>query len=134
MHCIFDKKYSEKQEIGIVFHKDSIKKKPLLDRLGHFPLTSNTTDLDTLISFIGKSETIVTDSYHAMYWAMLLDKKVLVVPNSSKFYDFKYQPVFTTFENFENDLKKAKPYSGVLQECREININFANKVFDYLNL
>jgi len=133
MHEIFDKAYSEKQEIGIIYHKDSIKNKPLLKRLDHFPSTSNTTDLDDLVSFIGRSNTIVTDSYHAMYWSMLLEKKVLVIPNSTKFYNFKYQPVFTTFENFENDMKKAKTYSGILQECREINVNFAKKVLNYLN-
>jgi hypothetical protein len=134
MHPFFDKDYTEKQEIGIIYHKDSIKNKGLLKRLDHYPSTSNTSDLDDLISFIGKSNTIVTDSYHAMYWSFLLNKKVLVIPNSSKFYDFKYQPVITTFETFEIDIKKANSYTGILQECREINIKFADRVFDYLNL
>jgi hypothetical protein len=69
-----------------------------------------------------------------MYWSILLGKKTLVVPTTSKFYDFKYQPIITTYENFENDIKKASPYSGVLEECREINTKFANKVFNYLNI
>lgn len=134
MHSVFDKEYTEDQEVGIILHVDSIKKKQLVNSLKHYPLTSNTTNLEDLISFIGRSEIILTDSYHTMYWSMLLNKKVLVIPNSSKFYDFKYQPVITTFENFEDDLKKAGSYTGILQECREINIKFADKVFNYLNL
>ena len=96
--------------------------------------SSNTTNLEALVSFIGKSKTIVTDSYHAMYWSMLLGKKVVVIPNSSKFFDFKYPPLITTFNDFESDLKKAQSYNGILEECREINRKFAQKVFDYLNL
>jgi hypothetical protein len=57
-----------------------------------------------------------------------------VFPNSSKFYNFKYKPVISTFTNFEADLKKVQSYSGVLEDCRETNLKFANKAFDYLNL
>ena len=134
LHSIFDKPFSEIQEIGIIFHKKTLKNKSILKKLKNYPTTSNTTDLDKIISFIGKSNTIVTDSYHAMYWSMLLGKKVVVVPNSSKFYDFKFKPIISTFDNFKNDISKAESYTGVLEECRKINIEFSNKVFDYLNL
>lgn len=134
MHSIFDKDYSSIQETGIIFHKDTLKKNNLLKRLENYPTSSNTTNLEEMVGFIGKSETIVTDSYHAMYWSLLLNKKVVAIPNSSKFYDFKYNPVFSSFDNFEDDIKKGHSYSGILEECREINHKFADKVFNYLNL
>ncbi|WP_426429695.1 polysaccharide pyruvyl transferase family protein [Winogradskyella sp. HB-48] len=134
MHSIFDKDYSSTQETGIIFHKDTLKKNNLLKRLENYPTSSNTTNLEEMVGFIGKSETIVTDSYHAMYWSLLLNKKVVAIPNSSKFYDFKYKPVFSSFDNFEDDIKKGHSYSGILEECREINHKFADKVFNYLNL
>lgn len=134
MHNIFDKDYTSIQETGIIFHKDTLKKNNLLKRLENYPTSSNTTNLEEMVGFIGKSETIVTDSYHAMYWSMLLNKKVIAIPNSSKFYDFKYKPVFSSFDNFENDIKKGQSYSGILEECREINYKFADKAFNYLNL
>ncbi|APY09184.1 hypothetical protein BWZ20_13115 [Winogradskyella sp. J14-2] len=134
MHNIFDKNYTSTQETGIIFHKDTLKKNNLLKRLENYPTSSNTTNLEEMVGFIGKSETIITDSYHAMYWSMLLNKKVIAIPNSSKFYDFKYKPVFSSFDNFENDIKKGQSYSGILEECREINHNFAHKVFNYLNV
>ncbi|MFV9550528.1 polysaccharide pyruvyl transferase family protein [Algibacter sp. PT7-4] len=134
MHPIFNNAFNETQEIGIIYHKKTIKNKQILNKLQNYPSTSNTTNLEDIISFIGKSNTIVTDSYHAMYWSMLLGKKVLAVPNSSKFFDFKYPPVITSFNNFKHDLHKAKAYSGVLEECREINIQFSKKVFNYLEI
>jgi len=36
-----------------IFHKDSIKNKSLLNRLNHYPATTNSADLEELVSFIG---------------------------------------------------------------------------------
>lgn len=134
LHPIFDETYEEIQKVGIIFHKKTIKNKKLLKKLSEYPSTSNTTDLNEMITLIGNSETVVTDSYHAMYWSMLMGKKVITVPNSSKFFDFKYRPVYSSFQDFENQLDKTQSYSGVLEECREVNLKFADRVFDYLNL
>jgi len=134
IHSIFDKNFYETQDIGIIFHKKTIKNKALLKKLKSYPSTSNTTNLEDIIAFIGASKTIVTDSYHAMYWSILLEKKVVAIPNSSKFFNFKYNPVISSFDNFDKDVSKAQSYSGVLEECREVNLKFADKVFDYLNL
>lgn len=134
LHPIFDQQFNETQEIGILYGKKSTKNKQLLKKFNQFSNTSNMTSLEEMISFIGKSNTLVTDSYHAMYWAILLEKKIIAIPTTSKFFDFKYQPFITTFNDFDKYLSKAKSYSGVLEECREVNHKFANKVFDYLNL
>ncbi len=134
MHEVFDKDYSIQDELGIIFHRDTFQKNDLVNQFDAFPCTSNTTDLEELIQFIGSKDSVITDSYHAMYWSMLLGKKVAVVPNSSKFYDFKYKPVFTNFENALTDIKKADSYSGILEECRTLNTAFYEKAADYLNL
>lgn len=134
MHSVFDKKYITNKEVGIIFHKDTVENKKITHQFSHIPSTSNTTNLEALINFIGSSETIITNSYHAMYWSMLLNKKVAVIPNSSKFYDFKYQPLFTNFDDCLSDYKKAKENSGILEECRELNLKFYEKTANYLNL
>lgn len=134
LHPIFDSKTESRQETGIILHDKTYNKLRLINRFNGIPLISNTADLETFVEFIKDSEHIITNSYHAMYWGMLLEKKVLVIPNSSKFFDFKYDPVFTSYENCLEDIKKARAYSGVLEECRERNLDFAGKVFNYLNL
>lgn len=134
MHPIFDNTYTETNEVGLLFNAKSEKDKELLATYGHYPQSSNTTNLEEMIAFIGSCQTIVTNSYHAMYWAILMEKKVVSIPATSKFYDFKYKTPITTFQDFESKLKEATAYTGVLEECREINRSFSNKVFDYLNL
>ena len=134
MHPIFDQEFSETQSVGIVFHKKSLKDKSLVNSLANYPTMSNKDDLESLINFIGKSACIVSDSYHASYWAMLMGKKVIAIPNSSKFYDLKDQPHLSTYNDFEKDLSKAFSFDGLLEEYRERNRIFAAKVFDYLRL
>ncbi|WP_424494503.1 polysaccharide pyruvyl transferase family protein [Salinimicrobium sp. GXAS 041] len=134
LNPVFNEVYNSSQEIGVIFHKKTMKNKSITSKFKDFPTTSNTTNLESLIEFIGNSETIITDSYHAMYWAILLEKKVVVIPNSSKFFDFKYQPIFSRFETCIEDVKKARTYSGVLEECKEINLKFAQKAFEYLEI
>ncbi len=134
LHSVFDKPITEIAEVGIIFHKDTMKNKVITQKFSHIPSTSNTTNLEELIQFIGEHQNIITNSYHAMYWSMLLNKRVSVIPNSSKFFDFKYQPLFTHFEDCLSQYKKAEKYSGVKEECREINLKFYDKVANYLNL
>ena len=134
MHSFFDNDYEETQEIGVIFHKDTVKKPEVVNLFKDYPTTSNTTDLKEIINFIGASQKIVTDSYHAMYWSMLMGKKVVVIPNSSKFYDFKHKPVISSFENAMGAFAKAETFPTLLAECRSINRKFADKAFDYLNL
>ncbi len=134
LHPVFDKKYEIKQEIGVVFHKDTLRKPKIIEKFQSYPTSSNTIDISSLIGFIGASEAIVTDSYHTMYWSMLMGKKVVAIPNSSKFFDFKYKPVFSTFDSCLQDVKKTKHLSGLLEECRSINLDFSQRVFNYLNI
>lgn len=134
LHPIFDEKHDVKNEIGMIFHKKTLNDKSVLNKFKQFPSTSNNAVFEDVVKFIGETDKILTDSYHAMYWSLMLGKKVMVFPNSSKFYNFKYKPVISTFTNFEADLKKVQSYSGVLEDCRETNLKFANKAFDYLNV
>ena len=134
LHPIFDEKHEVKNEIGMIFHKKTLNDKSVLNKFKQFPSTANNAVFEDVVKFIGETDTILTDSYHAMYWSLMLGKKVMVFPNSSKFYNFKYKPVISTFTNFEADLKKVQSYSGVLEDCRDTNLKFANKAFDYLGL
>lgn len=121
-------------EIGVLFCTKSMKNPKLVQKFNEYPNSSNTTNLEVMMNFIKQCDVLITDSYHAMYWAMLMNRKTVVVPTTSKFLDFKYKPVFSSFDHCLNDVSKASSYSGVLEECREINRTFAHKVFDYLEI
>lgn len=134
MHEVFQKEYETKNEVGVIFHNKSLRNKNLIDKFSNLPYSANNKNIGELVDFIGSCENIITNSYHAMYWAFLLEKKVTVVPNSSKFFDFKYQPNFSSFENALEDYKKAKAYTGILEECISINLQFYKEVREYLEI
>jgi polysaccharide pyruvyl transferase WcaK-like protein len=134
LNPIFDQTFKIKQEVGLLFNHKSIKDNGLKAKYSDYPISSNTSSLEEMVDFIGASETVVTNSYHAMYWAILMKRRVIAIPTTSKFFDFKYKVPISTFDNFKNELMNTTIYDGVLQECREINLQFSQKVFEYLNL
>lgn len=134
LNPLLDKDYPEIREMGIVFHKNTLRKPAILKKFSGIPFISNSYSIESLIKFIGSSESVITDSYHAMYWGLILNKKVVAIANSTKFFDFKYQPVISSYSHSTEDLKKAIRYSGIKDECREINKKFSQQVFNYLNL
>jgi len=134
LNRIFDKSYNIEQEVGLLFNHKSIKDNNLKAKYKEYPISSNTSSLKEMVNFIGKSETVVTNSYHAMYWAILMQRKVIAIPTTSKFFDFKYKVPISTFKDFKSELKNTKKHDGVLDECREINIQFSKKVFEYLEI
>jgi len=71
----------------------------------------NIGTLDEALRQIGSGETVVTDSYHGAYWAMLLGRKIILRPGKrtdhAKFYQIE---------------------DATLDECREANVRFDAKV------
>ena len=54
--------------------------------------TNDGNDIDAAMRFLGSAETVITNSYHGAYWATLLGKRVVAIPNLSKMYGFRHPP------------------------------------------
>lgn len=120
-----------------------------LDRFGilaisHFsqPLKLNLAQVDDWLDYpawwefhweitrIAKARVVITNSYHACYYAMLLGKPVVVMnPWNAKFHTLKYPPTFCDESNWEQACKDAEPTPRhYFEECRDLNVAFAAKV------
>lgn len=126
MHSGLSKRYERKRKVGIIEHTNY----PI--REFSFERISNSCSLENIIEFIGSSEVIITNSYHCVYWATLMSKKVILYNTfSEKFNYFKYPPRRYS-GNIEEDIKKAvicEEFQGeILTECRKANETFFNKV------
>lgn len=105
----------------------------------HLPYLTNGIfgdSMDTVIKFLSFGKTVVTNSYHGAYWAMLLGRSVVLwEPNTSKYFHFKHQPVQCNKpEELEEALAIATPPpSGYLEECRSINMAFKERVMEVIN-
>ncbi len=85
-------------------------------------LNNDCMDFEKVLMYLSKGETIITSSYHGMYWGYLLGRKVIVKPFSSKFWGLPWGM----------SEEKGIKYNNALSEARESNLNFYEKVKGYL--
>jgi hypothetical protein len=81
--------------------------------------------------FIGKlrsAKAVVTNSYHAAYWAILFGKRVAVVGGGSKVNLLKHRPVLASTDNWIQKLEEAELYPQALEECRDRNTDFCEEI------
>lgn len=92
-------------------------------------LRNSCMDFERVISFLATGDTVLTNSYHGVYWATLLGRKVITIPFSSKFYGFKHPPTISSLERWQTDVKQGRCYPEALDECRAANLAFSQDVF-----
>ncbi|MCB2014151.1 MAG: polysaccharide pyruvyl transferase family protein [Sphingobium sp.] len=100
-----------------------------------YPIMHNYGDFIESLDFLASGEIVITDSYHGLYWATLLGKKVISLIDSGKFAMFKWVPAYAKIESFRNNLKYRSDiniYPEALSECRELNMAFYQKVISIL--
>ena len=116
--------YTMRREIGIAAHKDYPIEGLSLDAI------TNARSMDEILQFIGESEAIISNSFHMIYWSILMGKKtVCMAPFSSKFYSYRYKPEYCsgTLQDAVECVGKAQRYH-VLEECVEMNNAFFQQV------
>jgi hypothetical protein len=124
LHPAFDENYQLEFEIVIYEHK----RIPIPIEGGFRRRTNEGNDFESIIKFLGSANTVITNSYHGAYWAILLGKRVLALANMSKMYRMKHAPVICRVEEWKRYVDLAETYPGALDECRSVNLQFYNKV------
>ena len=81
-------------------------------------------NIEQILTFLGSAETVVTNTYHGVYWATLLGRKVVCIPWGTKFSMFKHPPTFANETNWHEKIEEAKSYPRALKECRTANTDF----------
>lgn len=120
--------YTVRREIGIAAHKDyPIERFP-------FDAITNESSMDEILQFIGESEAIISNSFHMIYWAILMGKKaVCMTPFSSRFFSYQYKPEYCSgaSQDVLECIDKAQRYH-VLEECIRRNDDFFQQVKDII--
>lgn len=121
-------KYEIVREIGVAMHKD------FNIPVDEYSQINNSAGIDEIIKFIGESELIISNSFHLLYWSLLMGKKVLCAnPFSVKFSFFKYNPYIWDLQNesLDNARNNARKYD-CLAECIDMNDAFFNRVKEFV--
>jgi hypothetical protein len=112
-----------------VFYKHAAKPVPE-EYVAGLPTMDNRASLEDAIAFMGSAETVITNSFHGTYWATLLNRKVICLPFSSKFYAYKFAPTYSKAETWRADRRKATTHPEALEDCRDINKMFYGMVMN----
>lgn len=138
MNKVFDTDVTIGEGVGIVKHKDTNLPANLSNK--NYPVICNNTTIEEITDFIKDKRVIYTNTFHGAYWAMLMDKVVIIFnPFSTRFLGFKYRGV-TYFSKYDltdelvsNLKKKIKP-KAYKTECRKLNQNFYEKVMKRIHI
>ena len=127
------KDYEIKRDIGVIEHHHNI-----IILKDNYDKINNETNIDDLIKFIGESKIIITNTYHALYFSALLNKKCILYNSFSekfnyiKFHYIKYQDNMVLNENNEELNKIQLLNKELLKENIKINDNFYSDVISKL--
>lgn len=83
-----------------------------------------------MLNFIASCGILVSNSYHAVYWAVLLKIPVIAIPTSSKFNYFKHKICLSKAEDWPNYIDDCINYiySNALEECVDANVKFSKEI------
>jgi len=128
MHEAFSKDYPIKEKVRMFRRDDPNGTDPLPF---NYPVMQDAQgqSLDEIVEWLAGAEVIITNSYHGMYWSMLLGKTVRVYkPMSSKFFRLAWSALW------ENDRSgfRVEPKSFFIDICRSRNKLFYKEVLNLL--
>lgn len=128
MSPLFDDVAEPRHEVVIFAH--ARKSEGMMQPPGIPCRTNHGGTLAETLDFLASGAIVVTNSYHGTYWAMCLGRKVLCLPFSDKFRQFRDNPVFSDPADWFADLNRAEARPDLLEDARARNRAFYDVVLD----
>jgi hypothetical protein len=126
-----NKTYPIKNDIVIIEHKKQLLKGAEFGALSIPRFVNSGDNLEQMIELIGSANIVISNSYHAIYWATLLKKKSICVGAwSSKFFTLKHKPHYikSIGKELEEAIDEAKIYETALEESVMANRRMWDRV------
>ncbi|MGO4910632.1 hypothetical protein ACEN2J_20360 [Pseudorhodobacter sp. W20_MBD10_FR17] len=89
---------------------------------------NNVGSFEDSIRFIASGKTVVSNSYHGVYWSLLLGRKTICIPFSNKFNAYRLPPAYATPKNWLAKLDSGIAQPDMLNLCRSATLDFKAKV------
>ncbi|MCG6872047.1 MAG: hypothetical protein LJE84_07130 [Gammaproteobacteria bacterium] len=125
LHPAFDGRYPIRHE-HVVYEQSVLDSIPI-----NGPRRGNLGDtpLESLLSFLGSGESILTNSYHGAYWGLLLGRRVVLYePWCTKFALMPVELPAANADNWRRLLPGVAAPVGFLEDCRRRNTEFGQSV------
>lgn len=132
MAPIFDQIPPPTEEVVMYAHAATLANQNLKKTLPTgMPVLNNSATFEEAIRFLASGDLILTDSFHGMYWATLLGRRVIAFPSSSKFYSARHATPLCDPSDWRRFEPLARKYPDALDECRYENRKFADEVLQW---
>jgi hypothetical protein len=110
---------------------------PLPDAGPYLKRNNHNIEPKELFTFLNSARVVVTNSYHGMYWSLLLGKQVVVIPFSSGLYHHPWPVHWAQPQEVQRVIEQAlalnnKTNTNLLDECVSLNDAFYFQVLKYL--
>jgi len=129
-NILFDKKYEESDEIGIIEHPRLPVDIPNIDKI------TNKSSIDEILKFIGSKKIIISSTYHGVYWSQLMNKRVVYYSEgnnvNSKIINLKHRVNICNKSNYIEIIKNVSYCENLLEESRKLNDEFYKKVISII--
>ncbi|MEJ8561185.1 hypothetical protein QTO30_08090 [Yoonia sp. GPGPB17] len=97
------------------------------------PVTDNhAASLQQALAFIASGKIVISNSYHGVYWGLLMGRKVLCLPFSNKFGGYRLPPHYATAKNWQNEIRNAVAQPDMLGLVRAATLDFKAMVDDHI--
>ena len=133
MNPEFSKPVSENAGIVAALHGDTRTSATFIDALvgpakDPVDIIFNDGSPEPYFDKLRNAKAVVTNSYHAAYWATLFGKRVAVVGGGSKVRMLKHRPALASVDDWIQRLEEAECYPHALEECRDRNLEYCNEI------
>jgi len=135
MSPLFDCSYLKQHEAVLFLNASPSIMESYPAKVGGLPTMLNNQPMGKVVAFLGSAETIVTNSYHGIYWGTLLGRQVVALPYSSKFYCIRFPPAYSRDGGLDwfRAARTGLTWPDALEECRAVTRAFYDRVMWFLN-
>jgi hypothetical protein len=97
----------------------------------HFPhITNNTEDVDAVLRTLASARVVVSNSYHVLYWSLLLGRGVVAYePFNTRFDHFRWPIQRASATDWLDAAERAMPSPNALTEARTATYGYSAQVF-----
>ncbi len=95
-------------------------------------LSNNCGSLAEALAFIASGRTVISNSYHGVYWAMLMGRRTICIPFSRKFSAYRFAPHYATPKTWLDQLDQGRDAPDMLQICQAATIVFKASVDNFI--
>jgi hypothetical protein len=132
MHPELSKQSDTKAGVVVALHRDVRENKEVVAQIfSQSPdatLLYNDSTPEHFIGTLRSARVVVTNSYHACYWASLMGKPVVAVGGGSKIRTLKHEVAISTVASWSTAVADAPIHEHALEECRQRNVDFNVRV------